>query len=503
MLTLITDGNDPSILKLLGNMYLQNYPSDIVEFGPTIVPLQRRQPIKKSTSRPLGGPWKPEGSLVASFGEHTASVNRVLVAPDHNFFITGSDDGTVKIWDSNRLEKNVLFKSRQTYRHGHNVKVKALCFIENTRCFASGASDGSIHVVKVDFSPSTQRYGKLKLMRDWQLPESEHAVWIEHFKAENNSVLIIATNASNIHALDLRTMTIMYTLRNPVHHGTPTCFCIDSKHNWLVLGTSHGILDMWDLRFQLRIKAWGLPGHTPIHRLRHHPSRPNGKWILVAGGTGPGEISTWDIEKSHCREVYRASSSSPAPRSYEPWNPDDEPSEKMLQKFAQTAENITSSLSTSVDRGIRAFVADIDIIEDPKSGSSTVPGFIIAAGTDRKVRFWNCTKIENSMIVSGMEYEEPKPVFTSSQMAGSLVINMEKVITEGEEDLRGGSSKGGRPGGKRTGSSMRTPRSTVITQQQQMLMRNHLDMVMDVAFLEVPYGMIVSVDRSGMVFIYQ
>lgn len=183
------DGNDPHILKLLDSMYLQNYPSDIVEFGPAIVPIptfQRRTPIKKSNGRMAGGTWKPEGVMVAQFGEHTGAINRVVVASDHNFFVTASDDGTVKIWDSSRLEKNVAFKSRQTYRHVQGVKVKALCFVENTRCFVSAATDGSVHVVKVDFQLTGQqaaKYGKLKVMRNWQLPEKEYAVWMEHFKA--------------------------------------------------------------------------------------------------------------------------------------------------------------------------------------------------------------------------------------------------------------------------------------------------------------------------------
>ncbi|CCX33476.1 Similar to Putative serine/threonine-protein kinase VPS15; acc. no. Q9UVG6 [Pyronema omphalodes CBS 100304] len=230
------DGNDPHILNLLDTMYLQNYPSDIVEFGPTIVPVNNRTPIKKSSGRNNGGPWRPECTFVASFGEHSEAINRVVCAPDHNFFVTASDDGTVKIWDSTRLEKNVAFRARQTYKHGN--KVKALCFIENTRCFASAAVDGSIHVVKVDFQTAAAKYGKLRVMREYQLPNpNEYAVWMEHFKSESNSILLIATNISNIHALDLRTMKILYTLKNPVHHGTPTCFCLDRRHNWLILGT--------------------------------------------------------------------------------------------------------------------------------------------------------------------------------------------------------------------------------------------------------------------------
>src|SRR5690606_15033642 len=138
------------------------------------------------------------------------------------------DDGTVKIWDATRLEKNVATRARQTYRHGTGVKVRSLCFIENTHCFVSAANDGSIHIVKVDYSQTqtSSKYGKLKRLRSYQLEDGEHVLWMEHFRAESQSILLLATNKSRIIALDLRTMTPAYILQNPVHHGTPTCFVV-------------------------------------------------------------------------------------------------------------------------------------------------------------------------------------------------------------------------------------------------------------------------------------
>lgn len=493
---------DPYILNLLDSVYLQSYPSDIVEFGPTIVPIHRRQPIKKSNGRVSAGTWKPEGTFVASFSEHTEPINRVVVAPDHNFFLTASDDGTVKIWDSTRLEKNVAFRARQSYKHASNAKIKSLCFIENTRCFASGATDGSIHVVKVEYSASAARYGKLKVMREYQLPgQGEYAVWMEHFKADNNcSILLIATNTSNVHALDLRTLKVQYTLKNPTHHGTPTCFCLDRKNNWMVLGTSHGILDMWDLRYQLRLKAWGLPSGTPIHRVQVHPSKGRSKWVIVAGGTGVSDLSVWDCEKTQCREVYRAG---PAPvKGYDPWLIDDSTPESVLAKFAREQPE------PAVDRGVRAFFAAQDMAEED---ARVLPGFILSAGADRKIRFWNTVRVEGSLVVSGLDVDELRPSYAASHPTTVMTVNVERPAGEEAESavapasgIRGFlGSVSGAPKRKTQSAGGRNSRSTVISLQQQQLLRNHLDSVTDVAFLEVPYGMVVSVDRGGMVFVYQ
>jgi len=93
-------------LKLLDSLYLENYPVDEVEFGVQVQPNSRRQPIKRGNGQASSStnPWRPEGTLVAMMGEHTAAISRVLVAPDHSFFITGSDTvlskfGTLGVWN--------------------------------------------------------------------------------------------------------------------------------------------------------------------------------------------------------------------------------------------------------------------------------------------------------------------------------------------------------------------------------------------------------------------
>ena len=59
--------------------------------------------------------WSPKGILASHFLEHSSSVNMVRVSPDQSYFITGSDDGTVRLWDTRRLETNVVNRSRIVY----------------------------------------------------------------------------------------------------------------------------------------------------------------------------------------------------------------------------------------------------------------------------------------------------------------------------------------------------------------------------------------------------
>lgn len=48
--------------------------------------------------------WHPKGLLVAHLHEHKAGVNRIRVSDEHSIFATASNDGTVKVWDSQKME---------------------------------------------------------------------------------------------------------------------------------------------------------------------------------------------------------------------------------------------------------------------------------------------------------------------------------------------------------------------------------------------------------------
>lgn len=488
------EGNDPNILRMLDKMYVDNYPRDIIEYGPLVSPVTRRK-----ASKPGEEAWKPTGRLIATFSEHRGAINRVIPSPDHQFFITGGDDGCVKVWDSARLERNVTHRARQTHKHAPGAKVVALCFIEDTHTFISCATDGSVHLVKVDTAVSSGsiKYVRLRLLREYQLPDDEYAVWCEHFKQDLNSVLILATNRSRVLAMDLRMMSLMYILDNPVHHGTPTCFCVDRKRNWLLLGTSHGVLDLWDLRFHVRLKSWGLPGMSAIYRLSLHPVKGRGKWVCVAGGTGLGEVTVWDLEKTQCREIYRAGGAKDAPKEYKAWDVDDDKPEGMLSHFAA---NIEPTASNS-DRGVRAMVVGAGAMEEQRDVRY---GYILTGGSDKKLRFWDLIRIENSCVFSGLQSEDARPVFAtvSTPSQPGLSLHVERLPKSGQgADVRAGSvsSKNGKSG---TGSKEKPPRHTVISNEQAQLLKSHLDSIMDVAVLELPYTMTVSVDRSGVIFVF-
>jgi phosphoinositide-3-kinase regulatory subunit 4 len=509
------DGNDPTVLKLLDALYVDNYPVDVAEFGP-LIQLPKRGPIPSSNSQSTPGPWRPHGRLMAILNEHTERVSRILVAPDHTFFLTASDDGTVKVWDSERLERNVSHRSRNTYRLAPNAKVTSLCFIESTHAFVCTGSDGSVHAVKVDITAdpgSSTRYGKLRCLREWHIPTShpagEHAVWLEHYRGESVSTLVMATSLNRVLAVDMRTMTPIFEFHSPAQHGALTCFCIGRRHDWLLTGTSHGVLDLWDLRFKLKLRSWTFPSAAPITRLQLHPSRKTARRnrVCISGGTNRGEVTVWDIEKVICHEIYRPATSDTRDRlqlrDYELRNLDDDKYDGQLSRVAD-AVRTDSSISDSAAAAPAVSSSLYFGQQQASNDSESQHAFAVTGGPDGRVRFWDCEKLEGCRLISGGAPDE-KPSYTFSALGLDTKVLSEKLpdssnggnttdIVESNKISGNGAVKRGAPA---------KSRYEAIRSSAQQLLGGHLDMITDVAVLERPFGMIISADRSGQVFVHQ
>lgn len=104
--------------------------------------LTQGTPISKNINN-----WKPEGTLIAHFTEHTATINQLAISWDNLLFASCSDDGSVRIWDCSRLERNVTNRSRATYSQ-QGGRIKCLTFIEQTYSIAAASDNGSIHVFR-------------------------------------------------------------------------------------------------------------------------------------------------------------------------------------------------------------------------------------------------------------------------------------------------------------------------------------------------------------------
>ncbi|ODV90948.1 hypothetical protein CANCADRAFT_2665 [Tortispora caseinolytica NRRL Y-17796] len=494
------EGKNSYILKFLDNTYFDTFAKSLPELGPILSPYLRKDERRiissnrqnNFLSKTLNEPWHPSDTFVAQFHDHNGPVNRVVVSPDHAFFLTASDDGTVKLWDAERLEKNVVNRAMQTYHHPKNAKVKSICFLGARHSFALAASNGDIAVVRVLVSSTAEdglpSYGKFSVIRTYSLDEG-HATHIAYAVIDKVETLLLSTSTGSIIALDLQNMDILWKLENPLEHGNILWFCVSRDSTWLVCGTSRGILDLWDLRFHLNLRSWGIPGRKPINRVEIHPSKQHSTWILVSGGSGRGEVTLWDIEKIQCRQVYRLDPGATKEwnLSYEPIKMGEDNSELDVESLildSRASESVREGRleASHSDHGFRAFVLG----GAEENGN---PEYMITSGVDRTVRFWDLNKPTQSCIVSGMVNDDVRVTYNSAYISAFLTVTTEQIKPVQNS-----------PQAKR---QSRISRTSLVTKEQQMLLKSHLDVVLDVAVMYNPYNVIISVDRAGTILVYR
>ncbi|KAG8906368.1 Serine/threonine-protein kinase [Tulasnella sp. 403] len=321
------EGQEPGISNLLDAIYQDNFRDPTTDFGPRVHqgPVRKRAIGRTSYIRDPSG-RRSDVTLVAHLSSHTGQINGIAVAPDHSFFVTCSDDKTVKVWDAARLERSVTSKARHTYTQ-HHAPVTCVCMLEASHCFASAANDGSLRVVRVQLSTSSSlpKYKQLQDVREHRVDRAgEYITCMTHYNTENTSNLVYATSQSAVVILDLRTMRILQSMEDLRHHGPITCMCLDRKRAWLLTGTLYGVLTLWDLRFGLRLKSWSVaaaatvpPGETArVHQCVIHPTKGKGRWVVIAVETQttsdvtssytPGVVlvEVWDIEKGILVETF-------------------------------------------------------------------------------------------------------------------------------------------------------------------------------------------------------
>jgi phosphoinositide-3-kinase regulatory subunit 4 len=134
--------------------------------------------------------------------EHRGPINQLRISADHNFFVSCSDDGTIKVWDSQRLERNVTNKARLTYAQQGAVdntgcaavifnmfhiggRIQSIAFCEQTHSIASASDNGSIHVSRIEYMGSTangsSKYNGVHVVRNYDIIERDHAMLLEHY----------------------------------------------------------------------------------------------------------------------------------------------------------------------------------------------------------------------------------------------------------------------------------------------------------------------------------
>jgi phosphoinositide-3-kinase, regulatory subunit 4 len=290
------------------------------------------------------------------------------------------------------------------------------------------------------------------------------------------SNMVYATTHATIAVMDLRTMRMIQVMENPRHYGPITTLCIDRRKAWLIVGTITGVLTLWDLRFGLLIKSWRAGMIAPgrclrIHKCIVHPTKGRGRWVMVAlearppaqGSASPVNsrgtilVEVWDVETTTLVETFEtreAVSNPPISAPEEATSPDagailgqdaeknpaaaiasfvrsrtavqdngnsiaieTESSESSRQTSAWTQPDVCAMIGGADFAGLagmpRSEFNQLDGAGEAESSAvKTGGGYILTGSEDRKIRLWDLSRTERSVVLTGGEIEGEKATFT-------------------------------------------------------------------------------------------
>ncbi|XP_051999525.1 phosphoinositide 3-kinase regulatory subunit 4 isoform X2 [Xyrauchen texanus] len=391
-------------------------------------------------SRPPLPGWHPKGLLVAHLHEHKSAVNRIRVSDEHSIFATCSNDGTVKIWDSQKMEgKTTTTRSVLTYSRigGH---VKTLTFCQGSHYLAVASDNGSIQLLAVEANKPPKSPKVQPCQTKFLDPKDEGCVVdIHHFNSGAQTVLAYATVNGFLVGWDLRSNSNAWTLRHDLRLGLITSFAVDMHQCWLCVGTSNGTMACWDMRFQLPISNHSHPARARIRRLLMHPLYQSS---VIAAVQGNNEVSMWDMETGDRKFTLWASSAPPLSE---------------MQPSPHSVHGIYCS---------------------PADGNP----LLLTAGSDMRIRFWDLAYPERSYIVAGGAND--------SLHCPSVFYN--RKIIEGTEVVQEIHSK------QKSGSTEDTPR-----RGPESLPVGHHDIITDIATFQTTQGFIVTSSRDGIVKVWK
>uniref|UniRef100_A0A2M4B9Q5 non-specific serine/threonine protein kinase n=1 Tax=Anopheles marajoara TaxID=58244 RepID=A0A2M4B9Q5_9DIPT len=382
---------------------------------------QRNRELRESsgTTTPLPAGWQLTGSPIAHLQEHKAAVSRLAALKPQAgpLFASASIDGTVRLWDCNKLDgQQSVNRSRQSYHARTPLHAVAAC--DAGQSLAVAGRDGTLLLLKIDTNSSKMALAQARHLepelhqRTLQLGEADEdgpVVEMHPLDQGAQSVIVYATLYGSLVGWDIRMPEPQaWRLQSDLRNGVITTFCIDPTSSWLTVGTSSGRHICWDLRFRLPIAEIKHPNDARVRRVSHHPTESS--W-LVSALQGNNEVSVWNIETGHRQQTFWASPNPPLSNS---------------------------SAST------QCVCAMVQGVVDGRP-------FLLTGGADQRIRYWDPTNVENcAMIVPSARDHSPLYLRYESRL-----IDGTKVILE---DNNGGSSGGGAAAG--VGPSSNTTSTT-------------------------------------------
>ena len=220
----------------------------------------------------------PGGILNMTLYGHGNAVNSLAVSSNHRTLASTSEDGTVRIWDTeNGHLSTVLYDKRSV------LGMRAAAIDSNGRFVIAGGANGMLYVWDIP-------QGKLShCARDWSRAITSIAL------SADGRIAVCASREAELRIWDVRKQTPMNTLTG--HRDSVNAVALSESGNRAVSASEDLTLRVWDV--PNASQEGTLAGHSgPVNSIA---LSADGRFALSA--SSDRTVRLWDVDEKKCTRI--------------------------------------------------------------------------------------------------------------------------------------------------------------------------------------------------------
>jgi WD40 repeat protein/serine/threonine protein kinase len=219
-----------------------------------------------------------EGKVTDSFRGHTDAVYSVAFSPDGRYFLSGSKDHTARLWDIQARRTVRIFGARRNpvYSPGHFGPINSVAF----------SPDGNTIVTGGDFSVRVWNIQTGRNIRTIH-PAKTCAVFSVTYSPDGKSVGI-GCNDQIAYIWDIQTGQPVHRFKG--HTGSVWAVQFSPDGRYILTGSRDSTVRLWDIQTEKTVRTF--TGHaSDVPTLAFSP---DGKYILTGGADQTARL--WDVQ---------------------------------------------------------------------------------------------------------------------------------------------------------------------------------------------------------------
>lgn len=250
--------------------------------------------------------------FVANLSENVGdSIITIIASHDKcSFLFTGSLHGIVNIWDMLSITNGNKVSATVKYTCGASITDMNL--LPGFDTIIISLNNGVMLCLRIvsTIEEGVKKFSKLTRIRQLNINTlsnkkglTSNDSYIKKFiicPTEETSIIIALTNRHKILLIDIRDMTFLNSIQIPKKYGAISCFEVNPNDMTLIIGTMRGIINVWDLRFNILLNSFTFGDHSSVTDIKLLPHF-GANHICVTRGSSNLLFSIWDYSKITCK----------------------------------------------------------------------------------------------------------------------------------------------------------------------------------------------------------